>query len=294
MRESNSSKAMLAAAMVIFGTIGIFRKYIPLPSGVLAMARGVIGAAFLFFIVKLGGGRISRRSVKNNIAALIASGAVLGINWILLFEAYSYTSVATATLAYYMAPVIVILVSPVLFGEKLTVRKIICVVLAVLGMVLVSGVLTSDGEIQTKGIVLGLCAAVFYALVMIINRYIHGMSADDKTIVQLLVAAAVLLPYTLLTGELATVQFTFMSAVMLVVVGVIHTGVAYRLYFGAMADVKSTTVALYSYIDPALAVVLSATVMGDAMGLAEILGAVLVLGATMASEITPKKKNRYF
>lgn len=285
---------MLAAAMAIFGTIGIFRKYIPLPSGVLAMSRGFIGALFLFILVKLGGGRISRRAVKNNAVALIASGTVLGINWILLFEAYRHTSVATATLAYYMAPVIVILVSPVLFGEKLTVRKITCVVLAVLGMVLVSGVFTPGGQVQTKGILLGLCAAVFYALVMIFNKSIYKISAYDKTIVQLLVAAVVLLPYTLLTGEMASLQFTGLSAVMLVVVGVVHTGVAYRLYFGAMGEVKATTTALYSYIDPALAVVLSATVLGDAMGLAEILGAVLVLGATMASEFTPAKKNRYF
>ncbi len=294
MRESRTSKIMLAVSMVIFGTIGIFRKYIPLPSAVLAMSRGFIGAAFLIFILKIGGGRISRQAVKNNIVALVSSGAVLGINWILLFEAYRYTSVATATLAYYMAPVIVILLSPMLFGERLTGRKILCVAVAVIGMVLVSGVFTSGGEMQTKGILLGLCAAVFYALVMIINRYIHGMTADDKTIIQLLVAAVVLLPYTVFTGEMSSVQFTTLSLAMLIVVGVIHTGVAYRLYFGSMRDVKATTVALYSYIDPALAVVLSATVLGEAMTIVEILGAVLVLGATMASEFTPRRKNRYF
>ena len=285
---------MLTTSMVIFGTIGIFRKYIPLPSAVLAMSRGFIGAAFLFFIVKLGGGRISRQGVKNNAVALAVSGAVLGINWILLFEAYRYTSVATATLAYYMAPVIVILVSPLLFGEKLTARKTVCAVFAVIGMVLVSGVFTSGGDIQTKGILLGLCAAVFYALVMITNKYIHGMSADDKTIVQLLVAAVVVLPYTLFTGEIFSLQLTFSSAAMLILVGIVHTGVAYRLYFGAMRDLKATTVALYSYIDPALAVLLSATVLGEAMTGVEILGAVMVLGATMASELTPKRKNRYF
>lgn len=285
---------MLTMAMVIFGTIGVFRKYIPLPSGMLAMSRGITGALFLLILVKIGGGKISKQAIKYNLLSLIVSGTVLGINWILLFEAYRYTSVATATLAYYMAPVIVIFISPLLFSEKMTARKFICSMIAVLGMVMVSGVLTSGENIQIKGVVLGLCAAVFYALVMIANKYIHDISAYDKTIVQLAVAAVILRPYVILTGEFASVQFTAMSAGMLLLVGILHTGVAYRLYFGAMHDVKASTVALYSYIDPALAVVLSATLLGEGMGVVEIRGAAMVLGATMASEITPKKKNRYF
>ena len=294
MKESNSSKLMLVTAMAIFGTIGIFRKYIPLPSGVLAMARGLIGAGFLVLIHSMGGSKISAQAVKNNMTVLLASGVAIGINWILLFEAYRYTSVATATLAYYMAPVMVILASPLLLKERITARKMVCVAVAVLGMIMVSGVFTPGGEIQIKGVALGLGAAVFYASVMILNKYLHGISLDDRTIVQLAVAAAVVLPYTLLTGEIMTVELTLFSAVMVLVVGVVHTGVAYRLYFGSMRDLKATTVALYSYIDPSLAVLLSATVLGEAMTAVEILGAALVLGATMASEFTPKRKNRYF
>ncbi|MBQ3587635.1 MAG: EamA family transporter [Oscillospiraceae bacterium] len=294
MYESKSSKFMLAAAMAIFGTIGIFRKYIPLPSALLAMVRGFTGALFLLLVVKIRGGRISWQAVRNNIFLLFVSGAVLGINWILLFEAYRFTSVATATLCYYMAPVMVILVSPVLFAEKITARKAVCILLAVAGMVMVSGVLTSGGQIQTKGILYGLAAAVFYRLVMILNKGIHNISAYDKTIVQLATAAVVLLPYVLLTGQMSGLQLTAVSGAMLAVVGIVHTGVAYALYFGSMKDLKVQTVALYSYIDPALAVVLSAFVLHEAMTAVEIAGAVLVLGATMASEITPKRKNRYF
>ncbi|MBQ3008844.1 MAG: EamA family transporter [Oscillospiraceae bacterium] len=294
MYESKSSRIMLIMSMVIFGTIGIFRKYIPMPSGVLAMARGFIGAIFLLGLVKLGNGKISKRDVGRNLPVLLVSGAALGINWILLFEAYRFTSVATATLAYYMAPVMVILLSPLLFRERITAKKFICVLFAVAGMALVSGIFTAEGEIQLKGIAFGLAAAVFYALVMILGKSIRDISAYDKTIVQLFVAAVVLLPYVVATGEFRQVAFTPVSAAMLAVVGIVHTGIAYALYFGSMRELKSQTIALFSYIDPALAVVLSAVVLREQMGLAEILGAVMVLGATMISELPERKRNRYF
>jgi len=282
------SKIMLAVSMAIFGTIGIFRRYIPLPSSLLAMARGFIGMLFLLMAVKITGQNISKQAIKNNFVSLLLSGIFLGVNWILLFEAYNYTSVATATLCYYMAPVMVVLVSPVLFREKLTVKKIICMAIAIMGMVLVSGMADPAALQQsgTKGILLGLGAAVFYALLMIFNKTITNISAYDKTIVQLAVAAVIMLPYVLLTEDIFAIQFTPLMITMLIVVGIIHTGVAYRLYFGSMKNLKAHTIALYSYIDPALAILLSAFVLHEPMGLPQLAGTVMVLGATMFSELT--------
>jgi len=282
------SKIMLAVSMAIFGTIGIFRRSIPLPSSLLAMARGFIGMLFLLMAVKITGQNISKQAIKNNFVSLLLSGIFLGVNWILLFEAYNYTSVATATLCYYMAPVMVVLVSPVLFREKLTVKKIICMAIAIMGMVLVSGMADPAALQQsgTKGILLGLGAAVFYALLMIFNKTITNISAYDKTIVQLAVAAVIMLPYVLLTEDIFAIQFTPLMITMLIVVGIIHTGVAYRLYFGSMKNLKAHTIALYSYIDPALAILLSAFVLHEPMGLPQLAGTVMVLGATMFSELT--------
>lgn len=281
----------LVGSMIIFGTIGIFRRYIPLPSGLIACARGLIGMLFLLAYIKGKGVRIDRAAIGRNGWKLFLSGAFLGFNWILLFEAYRYTSVAVATLCYYMAPILIILVSPVLFREKLTLWKLLCVAAALVGMVLVSGVLTPDeqGSNQALGIVLGLCAAVLYASVVLMNKKIEGVAAYDKTIVQLGVAAATILPYTLLTEQLAPGSLTWLTIGCLLLVGVVHTGVAYALYFGAVVNVKAQTAALLSYLDPVVAILLSALLLGEKLTPAGAIGAALVLGAALLSELPPPK-----
>lgn len=284
--KDNQAKLQLLTAMVIFGTIGIFRRYIPLPSGMVAMTRGFVGTLFLLLVIKIRGGRIDIQAIKRNLFALAVSGAMIGFNWILLFEAYQYTTVATATLCYYMAPIIVTFASAVLFRERLTTKKTICALAALSGMILVSGVLDAEfsGMAEVKGILLGLGAAVLYAAVILMNKTLKSVEAFDKTLVQLGSAAMVLVPYVLLAEDMGSVELTPLMVVMLAVVGIVHTGVAYVLYFGAMGNLKAQTIALFSYIDPILAVVLSAVLLREAIGVTGVAGAVLVLGATMVSE----------
>ena len=291
MTNSNANIALITS-MAIFATIGIFRKYIPLPSSTVAMARAVIGTLFLVAVILLRGKKISFESIKKNALPLCFSGVFLGFNWILLFEAYNYTTVATATLCYYMAPVILILASPLLFKERLTVSKLVCAVVAVGGMTLVSGIFTSGdkGTDNIKGVLLGLCAAFLYAAVVTCNKKLKDIEAFDRTTVQLGISAIVLTPYTFLVEDFSQVALNGFTVIMLVVVGVVHTGIAYALYFGCIDKLKTQTVAIYSYIDPVGAVLLSALFLKESMGVPEIIGAVLVLGATLASEFVDRKK----
>ena len=291
--NNNKDKMMMIGAMTIFGTIGIFRKYIPLPSSLLALARGIIGTAFLLFLVlAVKRDKLSVEAIKRNFVFLVVSGAFIGFNWILLFEAYQYTTVATATLCYYMAPVIVVLVSPFLFKERLTPLKALCVAVALAGMVFVSGIPQSGfgGISELKGILLGLGAATLYAIVVILNQYIKDISAYDKTIMQLGTAAIAILPYTLLTENFADITFTPVAVCMLFFVGIVHTGIAYTLYFGSMSGLKTQTIALFSYIDPVVAIILSAVILQENIGLWGVIGAVMVLGSTMVSELFGDKK----
>ena len=277
----------LIFSMVIFGTIGIFRKHIELSSGVLAMARGFIGAAFLLLIIALKREHLSKAAIKKNLWLLILSGACIGFNWILLFEAYRYTTVATATLCYYLAPIFVLMASPLILQERLSGRKVMCVLVALAGMVFVSGVLQVGftGQAELKGVLFGLGAAVFYASVILMNKKITDISAYDKTIVQLVCAATVLVPYVLLTGELAVAEWSGSGFVLVLVVGILHTGVTYALYFGSMAHLKAQTVAIFSYIDPIVAILLSAVLLQEKMDGLTILGTVMILGAAVYSEL---------
>lgn len=292
MNSVNKSKINLILSMFIFGTIGIFRRYIPLPSSLLAMTRGAIGVVFLLIFMMLKKEKVNFKEIKDKILILCISGVAIGFNWILLFEAYNYTTVATATLCYYMAPVFVIMASPFLFKEKLTLKKIICVIVALAGMVLVSGVIETgfSGISELKGVLLGVSAAALYASVVLMNKKTAGVPAYPKTAIQLGSAAIVLLPYTLVTENLAELTFEPLTIIMLIVVGVLHTGITYALYFGSMDNLKAQTVAIFSYIDPVVAIILSALILNEEMSIFGVIGAVMVLGSTMMSEINIKKE----
>ena len=287
--ESNRSRLGLILSMSIFGTIGIFRRYLPLPSGVIAFARGVIGTLFLLLLVAVTKKGISRSSIRKNLWKLLLSGGLIGLNWVLLFEAYRYTSVATATLCYYMAPIFVIAASPFVLRERLSGKQGACVVVALLGMVAVSGVL-EGGDVDARGILFGLGAAMLYASVVVINKTLGEIAAYDKTIVQLAAASVVILPYMLLAEEIVWSAFTPLVCLVLLLVGVLHTGVAYALYFGSMSGLSARSVALLSYLDPVVAIVLSAFLLGEWPSVITWIGACLVLGSSVVSELPQKRR----
>lgn len=280
----------LIVSMVVFGTIGVFRRYIPLPSSVIAVARGAIGSTFLAFIL-LFKKKSTEKIGKGALALTIISGGLIGINWILLFEAYNYTSVGVATLCYYTAPVFVILASPLFVGEKLTLKKLICVFIAILGMIPVSGVLSADGieKNEIKGILFGIGAALFYASVVLINKRVKNIPPYEKTTVQLASAAITILPYTLITEKIASLSFDIKTILFLITVGILHTGIAYALYFFSISKLEAQSVALLSYIDPVIAILLSAALLGENIGIKEYIGALLILGSMLACEISFKK-----
>ena len=290
----NQAKAKLEQlfSMLIFGTIGIFVRFIPLPSSVIALARGIIGAAFLLLIVCARRSRLSLAAIRRNLPLLLASGAFLGFNWMLLFEAYRYTTVATATLCYYLAPVFITLASPLVLRERLTPVKVLCVVAALFGMALVSGVWEAGagGSRSLTGVLLGVGAAVLYACIVLLNKKLKDIAAFDTTIMQLGISALVLLPYALLTESAAQMQISPLSGVLLLTVGILHTGVAYALYFGSIRGLPAQTVAIFSYIDPIVAILLSALLLKERMGLAGGVGAELVLGSTLISEVSEARR----
>lgn len=300
------SAALMALAMAIFGTIGIFRRMIPLSSAWVAFFRGAIGSLFLIAFV-WANHRGSRKKAPDRAVTvkLILSGALIGINWALLFEAYNHTTVSVATLCYYMAPTFVIILSCIIFRERLTVIKAACAAASLVGMVLISGVagggssassgssgilsgfsgLITGGGLteETVGILFGLGAAVLYASVVLINKSIKISDPYNKTIVQLISATVILIPYLALKDGLPDAEWTIELIALLITIGIVHTGLSYALYFGSMEGLKTHTVALFSYIDPVTALVLSHVLLHEELTFLGIFGAVLILGSALIS-----------
>lgn len=289
MKKLLNPRFMFIISMAVFGTIGIFVRNIPVSSGELALYRAVMAALLLGAFLLITGQKIPFGKIKKEIPLLLASGVAMGINWILLFEAYKYTSVSVATLSYYFAPVIVTAVCPFLFKEKLTGKQILCFVMSTLGLVLITGIGTSGSGKDIVGILFGLGAACFYATVILLNKFIKNVEGIHRTFMQFISAIIVLLPYVLFTGGFTLGSLDGKGWINLLIIGLIHTGVTYCLYFSSLKELPGQKAAILSYIDPLVAVLISVTVLNEAMTVMQIIGGVLILGFTMLNELSLKK-----
>lgn len=285
--EEANARIRLIVAMTIFGTIGIFVKHIPLPSSIIALARGIIGIGFLLIFTKIKKIKISFSEIKNNFPILSLSGMLIGIHWIFLFEAYHHTTVAVATLCYYLAPVFIIIASPFVLKEKLSLKKIICVTVALIGMIFVSGIFKEGGteNLQIKGILFGVGAAIIYATVILLNKHLKNISSYGMTIMQIGIAAVILLPYTAVTQNFGNLSFDFLTIVLLLIVGILNTGITYSLYFSSIKELKAQTITIFSYIDPIVAIFLSTFLLKEKPDIYTVIGGILILGATFVSEL---------
>ena len=287
MKTTNRARWMMIASMTVFGTIGLFVRNIPVSSGELALYRAVLAAGFIGIYLLVTGQRIPFGAIRRQIPLLLLSGMAMGINWILLFEAYNYTTVSTATLSYYFAPVIVTAVCPLLFREKLTVRQIVCFVMSTVGLVLITGIGggTSGGR-DSIGILFGLGAAVFYASVILLNKFIRNVDGIHRTFLQFLAAVVTLIPYVAATSGVTLGGLNAAGWGFLLVVGLVHTGITYCMYFSALKELPGQKAAILSYIDPLVAVAISVFVLGEPLTFAQASGGVLILGFTLWNELS--------
>ena len=274
-------------AMAVFGTLAPFVRQIAVSSGELALYRAILGAALIGVYLAATRQTLPKGN-RREVALLLLSGAAMGINWILLFEAYRYTTVSTATLCYYFAPVIVTVLSPLLFRERLTRRQVLCFVMATLGLVLITG-MERGGSV--KGVLFGLGAAVFYAAVVLLNKYIRGVDGIQRTFFQFLAAVVTLIPYVAITGGVTLSRLDTPGWLCLLTVGLVHTGITYCLYFSSLKAIPGQRAAILSYMDPLVAVLVSVTVLQEPLTWQQALGGSLILGFTLWNLLPEKQKN---
>ena len=285
MKTRMNAKVMLSIAMAIFGTLAIFTRNISVSSGELALYRAIMASILLTGYLAITKQKVDFRAIKKEIPLLLFSGMAMGINWILLFQAYRYTTVSVATLSYYFAPVIVTVVCPFLFKEKLTKKQIICFVMSTIGLILIIGVENlGGGGSDLVGIMFGLGAAAFYATVILLNKFIKNVAGLHRTVLQFYAAVVILVPYVVLTGGSTLGGLNGLGWGCLLIVGLIHTGFTYCLYFSALKDLSGQEASILSYIDPLVAVLVSVLILGESMTVMQVIGGILILGFTLWNE----------
>lgn len=290
-KKNKNARVMMIVSMTVFGTLGLFVRNIPLSSGELALYRAVLALILIGFYLLVTKQKIPLAAIRKDLPLLLLSGAAMGINWILLFQAYRYTTVSAATLSYYFAPVIVTVLCPILFKEKMRARQWLCFVMSTVGLVLITVTgETETGKSDLTGILFGLGAAVFYATVVLLNKFIKGVDGIHRTFLQFVSATVVLIPYVLVSGSFGLRALSGVGWANLLTVGLVHTGITYCLYFSSLKELPGQKAAILSYIDPLVAVMVSVLLLHETITGRQIIGGILILGFTLINEVSVKPK----
>ncbi|MCL2873530.1 MAG: DMT family transporter [Defluviitaleaceae bacterium] len=284
-----SPKIYLIISALMFGSIGVVTRDLPFESEMISLSRSVLGALFVCFFCLITKKKIDLGLVKKNLIWLIISGAALGINWVFLFESYQHINISTAIVCYYLAPVIVTATSPIFLKEKLSFGSVACVLAALLGLVLVTGIGTDMAGNLALGVTYAVSAAVLYAAIIIINKKIVDLGGIERTLFQLGISAAVMLPYVALTDTFPTGGASLWSIAILLFAGIVLTGVVYLFFFSAVDKVNAQAISVILYIDPITAIILSSIILSERMSLIQIFGTILILGATFVNEVVLAK-----
>lgn len=281
------SYGMYVLSMLIFGTNGFLVAHMSLQSGQIVLLRTLLGGLLLTVLVLLRGG-FDREALRAERIPLLLGGAALGLNWVALFEAYRLLNVSLATLIYYVGPMLILLLSPGLFHEKLTPRKLAAVGIVAAGLVCISGSIAFSG-LSTAGLLVAILSALFYASLIAFNKRIVRTGGMQTAALELDVAFFIVLVYVLLTSGLPRPRPADLPYI--AVIGFINTGLAYLLYFSGLQKLPGQSVALISYVDPVSALVFSAVLLHETMTPVQMLGAVLIIGGAMFGETGKTESN---
>lgn len=278
---------MLVCAMLIFGFNGVIVQHIELTSAEIVLFRTIFGSLSLLAVLAVKKD-FSFSALKADLPYNLLAGICLGLNWVFLFEAYRKASVSIATLIYYCGPMLVVLLSPVLFHEKLTGKKILCLVLVAAGLIFTTGF---SGEAKGIGLVYAFASALLYALIIICSKKVTHMNGLHLAFTEILISFFVMLIYLPLTGVHLPVIPSGSDLPWILLIGVVNTGLAYFLYFTSIQALPAQTASVISYIDPLSALIFAALLIpGEKMTVLQMLGAVLILGGAVLSEFGSKKR----
>ncbi len=287
-----NAKFKIIISMAVFGTIPIFVKNMALPAGEIALYRAIIASVTILIYKIIIDKGISLPKSKKELYILFLSGAAIGFSWILLFQAYNFTTISAATLSYYFVPSIVLIASTILFREKLTAIQIIYFIMATIGLIFIIGG-DSFGlyNVDIKGIIFGLGAAALYATVVVLNKFIKTVTGIDKTFIQLVAASFVLIPYVSFTTGIHINSLNSVGIINLLILGVFHTGITYCLFFSSLRDLSGQEASILSYVDPLVAILVSVSFFGETISFIQIIGGIMILGFSSMNElnISPAK-----
>lgn len=282
------NKIKLVLIMIIWGSLGVFTRSIPLSALSLAFLRALIALPVLFAVMKM---KKTEKVEWSLLKPYVISGVLLGFGWLTLFYGFKHTSISSAVILYNMCPIYVMIAAPLALKESISKIQIAVIVVSFLGLFLIVGQNLVEGY-GSMGLALSTISGVLYAIIVLINRSIEvRVDNQTATFVQILAAMLVLLPFVLMEGDILKVlSLDVMAGAYTILLGILHTGVAYTLFFSLYTHMKSVEIVSYSYLEPLFGILFSVIFIGESLTLPQIIGGILILGSAYSGEMLKDRK----
>lgn len=276
------------SALMLFGLNGVVASHIALTSYEIVFLRTFIGGIFLTALYLFKKEKFHIRNNGKDIFFIVLSGIAMGANWLFLYEAYQQIGVSLATLLYYCGPVIVMILSPLIFKERLTAPKVVGFVIVVIGVILVNGKATVAGE-NLWGFFCGMMSAVMYFLLVTFNKQAKKIVGMENSVIQLGVSFLTVAVFMLVKQGIFF-HIPKESLPWILMLGIVNTGLGCYLFFSPLSKLPVQTVAICGYIEPLSAVIFATVFLGERMAAVQIIGAVLIIGGAMVGELVKSKR----
>ncbi len=276
-------------ALLLFGSNGIVASYILLNSYEIVYLRTLIGSIFLIFIFALSKQKVQFWKNKSDFLYLIISGVAMGASWMFLYEAYAQIGVSIATLAYYCGPVIVMILSPLIFKEKMTTAKLLGFLAVIIGMLCVNGQAFTEGK-NSLGLIFGILSALMYVVMVVFNKKATSITGLENATCQLVISFLTVAIFMSFKQGLF-VDIVDGNLMPILILGVVNTGVGCYFYFSSIGRLPVQSVSILGYLEPLSALIFSTAILGEKLSLVQAIGAVLILGGAAYGELFRPKKD---
>ena len=296
--DLHKEKLKLIFISATFGTIGIVTHFIPLGSAAIVFYRALLGGIFIVIMTYLSGKTVNLNAMGKNFFVLVWTGFFMGLNWVFQFEAFRVSTVAIGTVCYNTMPIFLLIIASFMFKERISIKSVVCILIATIGVVLVSNVInTGIHSNEVLGCFYGILGAVNYALIVIFNRKLSNIETHDKVIFQFIFSAIIMFIYVvfiqrsgLFFEKSISNRDLLVGIFCILLLSFFHTGFCYVHYFNAVSRLKAETVAILTYIDPVVALFTSYFILKEKTTGIQMIGAGLILVSTLANELIKSKK----
>ncbi|MBQ8310724.1 MAG: EamA family transporter [Clostridia bacterium] len=284
----------IIAAGILWGTSGVFAHYLA-PYGFSSLqmtaVRGTVSCICMLGYVLL----CARGSLRiNPTELLLFAGCGLSLygTAACYFSSMQLTSISTAVVLMYTAPVPVMIFSVAFLGERLTWRKLISVICMLVGCALVSGII-GGLRFDAWGIVIGAMSGVSYAAYNVLTKIAmqRGCNPLSVTVYSFLFMSVLALivapPWEIVSNIASAVLPTLPLCIGL---GVVTHIAPYFLYTLSLKDLPAGTASALSIVEPMAATLFSFFLLGEQLAWTSAVGIALILLATVLLGLSEKNK----